>query len=430
MKYIYRFLFLLFGIAACSDDDQGGFKTMMSEKDITFKPIAGGAVMYYKLPAGLDIYTIQVKYTDAFGNDIRREASYLCDSIVLDGFTEARRQVPAFISLLNLEGQASAALEVAFETADAVPVAFFAEAEVIPAWDGFQLTYKPQEKATGYAHVFYVGINPHTQKQDTLLLKTFPITKEGDTHTFTLQQKSNTNTVVVRTEDFRGNRVKQQVWKNVEAYKMEQMNPSDFEFLDPLGMSMEDENYAVGIKYLFDGDKKGERCLGVSGDLYYTFLSKPGAVGKHWIVDLQEEKVPASVRLYGMFRVGNRGWIWGNKYANKVPNEMTIYGSNDKDDDASWEKIGYFHQFPEANTEEDNWAYWCDQYLNGMGAVELHHLEGKAPNCMNVDIKASPNRYRYLKLEVNSVFKNMGWGDTNPSQYVTFHELEVYVKQE
>lgn len=427
MRRIYCFFILLLGIVGCSNDDKVDFDISISEKDISFKPIAGGAAMYYKLPNDSDIYTIRVSYKDNFGNEIVREGSYLCDSLVLDGFTEACSNVPASVSLLNLEERKSTPLNIFFDTKDAVPVAFFKGADVSPCWDGFQLTYGPQEKGTGYAHVFYVGMNPHTQKQDTLLVKTFPILQKGDTLTFTLQQQQDMNTVVVRTEDFRGYKVKQQVWENVEAYKMEQMASSDFEFLDPLKLNMEDETHAVGVKYLFDGDKKGERRLGISGDKYYTFLSKPDAVGKYWIIDLKEGKIPASVRLYGMLFVNSWTWIWNYQYVNKLPNEVTVYASNDKDDATSWKKIGYFYQSPEARGENDKWAYRCNLYPQ---ITEVQDLNEKQPAYLNVEIGVSSDRYRYLKLEVNSVFKNTVYGDLNLNNYVSFHELEVFVKKE
>ena len=47
-----------------------------------------------------------------------------------------------------------------------------------------------------------------------------------------------------------------------------------------------------------------------------------------------------------------------------------------------------------------------------------------------MEIGVSSDRYRYLKLEVNSVFKNTVYGDLNLNNYVSFHELEVFVKKE
>ena len=108
-------------------------------------------------------------------------------------------------------------------------------------------------------HVMYLGINPITQKSDTILLKSFPITLSGDTLKFVLQQKLDKATVVLRTEDYRGYRVKQKIWKDVDIYSVEELQLTEMNFIDKDGCSVENEKEKIGVKYLFDGDTKG--CL-------------------------------------------------------------------------------------------------------------------------------------------------------------------------
>lgn len=62
-----------------------GFDTDMLAENISFKPIAGGAIMHYKLPDDDEVFSLKVRYTDAEGNEVLREGSYACDSILIAG---------------------------------------------------------------------------------------------------------------------------------------------------------------------------------------------------------------------------------------------------------------------------------------------------------------------------------------------------------
>ena len=129
-------------------------------------------------------------------------ASYAYDSLVLDGFNEARNNVPVRVSLLNQSNEASKAMEFTFNTQDSGPVAFFNDIEVLPYWDGFQVKYKVPGAATGLCNVFFIGTNPMTRELDTLLLETFAIEAGENVKYFSLAQKRDVNTVVVKTEGF------------------------------------------------------------------------------------------------------------------------------------------------------------------------------------------------------------------------------------
>ena len=63
----------------------------------------------------------------------------------------------------------------------------------------------------------------------------------------------------------------------------------------------------------------------------------------------------------------------------------------------------------------------------------MEELEEADPAYLEVVIPASEKRFRYLKIVVEDVF-NRTWynwdeGD-NRDEYVTMHELEIYVKKE
>lgn len=117
-------------------------------------------------------------------------------------------------------------------------------------------------------------------------------------------------------------------------------------------------------------------------------------------------------------------------YEDKIPCEVTIYGSNSDNPDGEWTKLGSFSEsrFLEA---KDRWAYHSTStyYYN-----TLVDLEAADPVCMEITFPVTPTKYRYLKLVVDEVFiqpnYTSNYVDYNPNKYVTMHELEVYVKKD
>ena len=102
---------MLVGFVACNDDEVSFDVPVEFRKDLEFKPIPGGAVMKYYLRENSGVFRVRVSYKDAYGLDLAKEGSYLSDSMVLLGFTEARQNVPAFVTFLDNDMK-----EVAFNT--------------------------------------------------------------------------------------------------------------------------------------------------------------------------------------------------------------------------------------------------------------------------------------------------------------------------
>lgn len=341
-----------------------------------------------------------------------------------------------------------------FNTEASAPYAFFDSLRVVSSWDGFQLMYTAPEVVSGMYHVFYIGTNPMTQLPDTILVESAPIVKGGDTVLFALQQDRPMNTVVVRTEDHRGFRVKQGVWQDVETYYTAKVDSSELKFIDVRGLNVRSEKDKLDIKYLFDGDVKGQqRMQGGVGTELYSFLAGPWAVGAPFIVDLKKDVVPAKVRIYAQLEnsliyprynqatgelTGETGNIWLNRYDTKIPCDVTVYGGNSVDPNSEdWVELGHFEQDPgiaytyfhssQDAPEEDCWAIRCIDY----DAYDITGLLEAEPAYMEIIFPAHPTRYRYLKLVVNDLFDNYtGTGDMNNARYVTMEELEIYVKAE
>lgn len=141
-------------------------------------------------------------------------------------------------------------------------------------------------------------------------MSSFPITQQGDTVNFIQKQERASNTVIVRTEDFHGFRVRQEIYPDIDAFRAEQwpMSASDF---NDFGLSRESANAKTGVKYLFDGELKGLERLIASAyedkdsrqgtEIYGAYLAGPYSYEKPIILDLREPKTPGRIRIYCLY---------------------------------------------------------------------------------------------------------------------------------
>lgn len=430
----------------CQKNDTSGFDAIIDSENISFTPIAGGAIMHYVLPDNDDIMGICVRYQDAFGNEILRTGSYACDSLFLLGFNEACQNVEAKVSLCNRNNVESESIDVIFSTKDSAPVAFFNQLKVEPSWNGFQVLYNVPQVGKGLAHVFYIGKSPLTGETDTLLLDSFEIKPGADTLFFTLQQSATMNDVVIRTEDFRGYMAKQKVFQGVEAYESVRLEPTLFEFLDENKLSIEDDEYQLGYKYLFDGDIKGETCLNLDQDHYKTYLAGPRCLGKDlFIIDLKERKKVAEMRFYSMLNMRTNfpeppseiwnpnpkkyGAVWASLYYNKIPCEIVVYATNTKDDVSSWKKIASFKQNRDVPNNE-RWCARCPGADFNYALYSLEEIDAAKPCFLSLHVSAMEDSYRYLKVVVNDHYASLyPTIPQNPEAFLILHELEIFVKK-
>ncbi|WP_176555014.1 DUF4959 domain-containing protein [Butyricimonas sp. Marseille-P3923] len=424
MRNILLIPLFILSLWGCTDEEDGSFGTSVSGDRITFKAVPGGAIMYYDLKGHKDIFSIRAMYTDVLGQEVKVDGTYLSDSLNLVGFNEAQRNIPVQVSFFNHKLEESKTMELAFDTEDSAPVAFFDHVKVTPSWNGFSVVYE-SPVTTGFAHVFYLGENPKTHEIDTIWLESVSIRKGRDTLSFMLQQERSSNTVIIATEDFRGYRVKQQIWENVEAYAIEQFPSSKIQVLDPCNIVVKNEKLCMGPEYLFDGDTKPLKRLGTSNPerQYCMFGAGKNAVGQYWIMDLGEEKTIAKLRMFAPYRYGTwLGWEWRSSHINKLPSEVTVYGSNDQ---VSWTKLGYFFQ-PYLQPG------WVEEARTSI--MDYNLLQAAEPVYADINCMALPQGFRYVKFMVNKTFYDeksyqASYAD-NPDGYVALSELEVYVKKE
>lgn len=453
MRKIYLILLLLAVLGACNDE-RDFIEIDLPENAFRFKEIPGGAVMYYKLPDDPDIVGIRVRYKDAQGEDMLRSGSCICDSMTLIGFNEGVKDVTAKVSYHFQNDQESQSFDVKFSTADSGPVAFMKSLKCHNNWDGFALQYNNPAGTSGLAHVYYLGKDPRTQQPDTVFIKTFALEPTAGEETLSLEFKQDidTTTIIVKAEDFRGYMVKTQAFKGVKKLVKQKLEKEHFSFY--CDNALEDEDCEIGVQYLFDGDTKGVKCF--ENGNYCSFAAGPDAAGENahpMYLDLSENRVLSSIRLYNLLRNGSFFYweadgvlsdIMLNAYnENFIPCEVTIYGLPDQGRDLfsyseihqleGWEKLGYFKQ-DRTSPLADRWcpnaysgAVWNTPYET------LASLEAASPEYMDIVVPAigQYEGFRYIKIVINNVFDlcpaSLEWLENdNYENYVQFHEMEIY----
>ena len=464
---IRKYIFIIcvgLGLLACNDDDKISFDVPVEFQSISFKPVPGGAVMHYKLPDNMDIFGVRARYTNAYGEMLIKDGSYLSDSISLTGFTEAQSAVPVQLSFFNSEMQESQPMELTFETEASAAVAVFDNLIVRPFWGGFNVTYTAPETVEGTIHVFYIGTNPATPELDSILMGSYPIIEGGDTLNFELQQTVDQLNVVVRTDDYDGHRVKMEIFEDVPALVMAQLTPDEFEF-SFTGTILEMPQYGFSLDYLFDGNKKGEgwhaHYLRNERRIYDTFMVGPEAFGERFIFDLGSPKVPAALYGYAFINYGRDlplvstypqpgddnliGTIWSGKYYSRLPCVATVYGTNEDPRTVDLSTCAVLYQLNESYLYEDFLSSsWCrltnDSYHYGItsyGSASDEEIAAADPVVLRMLCNYTGDTYRYLILVVDDTYRSNRWGsqypngyEENADGYLTFDEMEVYVLAE
>lgn len=441
MKKYKLLLFLLLSFFACNDNESF-FEVSTDDLKLDYKSVPGGAMLKYSLPNNGDIFSMNIRYKDNNGKTILKSCGYGGDSVLLDGFTKAQNAI-AQLTLLDNYGKESKPFNFEFTTEDSAPWAFFDKLEVSNSWNGFRVSYSETTVATGMAHVFYLGKNPQTQKQDTILVESFPIDAQGDTLNLIVKQGGSKNTIIVRTEDYAGYRVRQEIFYDIESFMDEKLDVTVDNFNDG-GLSLEDVNAKTGLKYLFDGDLRGrERILApkpkprTPQPVIGAYVAGPNAFGHPFIIDLKSEKVPAKIRMYSLYEsVGlsytsgprqQLGYVWNGHYKDKVPCNATVYGTNDPANKDGWVKLGNLDQDPKIQYP---WSYTpIHQFYDPKDVADL---ESRDPLFVDIILPPVNNSYRYLILVVDDTFDIIIGppSNYNPLKFIALMELEVFVKKE
>ena len=463
------FLLVLFsGFFACKEDEDLSFDVPVEFRKLDFQPVPGGAMMKYYVK-NADVYGVRVRYSDAWGELRTREGSYLGDTLLLTGFTEARQNVPAQISFFNRSFVESEAIEATFNTENSATVALFDSLRVQEFWGGFSVSYTAPETVTGMVHVFYMGTNPLTGELDSILMSSTPIKSGGDTLNFEMSQVMETTDVIVRTDDFDGKRVKLQVYKSLPCLSMDTLKYEDDFLYEFGGKTVTNATHGFGLEYLFDGDKRGigfrrNKLAGVQYK-YDTYVVGPnafyheGAKENRFIIDLKQERVPAAVSLYAFLNY-QTSWpkngesstvvfpdlvsdIWNGQYYAHLPAKAKLYGTNSDPKTVDLSSCVLLYELDD--DVDDLWNSWATRTdcLGGQGGAGWREdwRQGDEKDVLAADPVVlrmlcnyeAGRKFRYLILVVTDTYDNVGnWyqPEANAREYVTFNEMEVCIKAE
>ena len=439
----FGLLFLLLGLAfgACEDDDEM-FDVPVPTESITFEAVPGGAVMRYTIPDNPAVYAYRVRYTNERGEEATSLGTRFEDTLALGGFNAPREAVRVNVSLIDKNNVESEPEEMTFRTLASVPYAFLDSLQVVSSWGGFRVESSYTGSVTGLVNVYRVGVNPYSGEIDTLYLTNFSI-PSGQANTFiSMNVEEEETTLVLKTEDANGYAVRQSVYTGLTQHAMELYPTENLVVSDPGGFSQEiptagDYTYSgmLGIEYLTDGDKTGVTSV-AGGNVYniYTYATNVDGRGSYVQVELAEAKVIATVRLYGMYRNIDFSYHgrqpFYNGYQDRLPNHVKVWATNDPAVAANpemtedWVELADFYQNPDGNG-----SYWPQHnFLSTRSAADYANL---TPYYADVTCDVVETEYKYLRVQSLDHFYTLpGYQGENKSHYISYHELEVYVKRD
>ena len=424
---------------ACDDDDPV-FDMPVPDETIVFEPINGGTIMRYTLPEKTEIAAICARYVDDFGKDVTVLGTPYVDSMVLTGFNAPRTDVPVKITVTDNNNVESAPIERRFNTLASAPYAFIDSVEIVSSWNGVRLKASYTGIASGLVDVYRMGINPFTKELDTLYVNHFTITT-GDMNTFMeVPSDSTETTLVLKSEDGNGNFVRTRIFPNLTQFASAQYPRENLTVSDPGGFSYEYDGpvggaYRIsnlGIKYLIDGDTKGKRVMEGQeyAECYYTYVTRSDGRGSYVQLELAEPQVIASVRLYAALKPGydlgfkQEPWFYDGAYDDRLPSHFRIVGSNDPELPLeAWDELAVFYQ-----PNDGKGDFWPTQET--FKPTEPADYDRMNPRYAEATCEVSETAYKYIRVITEDHFDSKPILGANYGHYISYHELEVYVKAE
>lgn len=449
IKKIAFLVLLGMGALACDDDDTV-FDVPVPEETISFEPTSGGAIMHYSLPDNQGVAAICVRYENGKGEKTMILGRPYTDTLVLTGFHAPQTDIPVSITVMDNNGVESLPIERSFNALASCPYAFMDSVEVVSSWGGVRIESSYSGSVSGIVDVYRVGTNPFSGLTDTLYITNFTITAGVQSTFLTVEAEEEETTIVLKSEDHKGFHVRSAVFPGLTQFSTEQYPQDKLKLSDPGGYSHEYEGpadythgyvTAMGIQYLTDGDKVGIRSI--QGHQYanyaYTYVTNSDACGSYVQVELQEPRVIGSVRLYGIYR--NIQWEidypapwFDSNYPDRLPNHVKVFATNDpalaaspdkKDSgwESKWTLLADFFQNKDGNGE-----YWPDHPLINTKDPEVY--EGLEPYYADVVCEVSDVEYKYIRVVAEDHFTTWTMMGDNTADYITYHELEVYVQKD
>lgn len=151
-KHLYVLILLVCGlISSCSEENNMPLKTTtnapapLTENDVSWQPISGGAVIKYNTPMIANIRGIEARYQLETGQSMTIKGSFLSDSLVIEGYqTDSEKTIELFVVDNSDNYSAPYSLII---TPNKSQISQVQESlEVIPDFGGMQISWKNIDK--------------------------------------------------------------------------------------------------------------------------------------------------------------------------------------------------------------------------------------------------------------------------------------------
>src|SRR5690606_7999766 len=149
MRSLYSvfYILLFWGVyTSCKEEQRfailSGDNTPPSPpKYLGYKPIVGGARVYYEIPKDKDILSINGEYTNKDGKKYVFSSSYFKDSLDILGFADTEERVVSLYSL-DRAGNRSEVLPVLIRASESALEQIHQSIKVIPSFNSFVVSWK------------------------------------------------------------------------------------------------------------------------------------------------------------------------------------------------------------------------------------------------------------------------------------------------
>ncbi len=473
MKFIKKIsivMLISLSLISCKDDAVEVFNVTVKDDTFLFTPSAGGAVMHFNLSDGhQDVFEVEVSYINNWGEKVVRTAHYLAGSIMLDGFTTSKQDIPVTIYLKNSNEVRSAPINSTFSTLElqsSVMLTTDNNISISSSWGGFKIAIADLFDATeGTLFVGFRGIDPLKGTEEDIIIKSLPIAEAQSLNVIdvfgeAVVDSDNISTVVLWVENSYSQLIARKEFKTEFLQTTKLGGESVVMQQSSIEQSVEEGTYSW--KYLFDGDTNGQKSL--ENFSMHSFLSKDGMRSSEWIFDLGAPQTMAQVRLYTQYwSAVNYDDPWFVYYqgsntnprtslVNKLPSDFEVYGQ--QEGSTEWELLGTYNSPRGSSTMPAN--AWYYNALGGtntfdfgddgllahqrVGFTSVSDIDGLPPVYALLSFDVRETKYRYVKLNVLTTFvfgPNEGVIDDYDSfrgysydgEQIAFSELEFYVKK-
>ncbi len=390
MKTINILLFVIFMAGACTNEDDLKVPLKMdttppaalTSADVSYKPIAGGAIVKYNLPDEKDIRCIEAQYTISNGKKIVTRGSFLSDSLIIEGFRDMNVHHIKLFAVDNSENYSQPF--ILSITPNQSPLdAVLESLKVLPDFGGMQITWKNIDKSIIALFVYKIEMN------DTILLDQYYSKTENGELTIRGQESVDTE-FLIQVRD-RWDNYTQKVQYNITPLFEKELDYSKFK-IPHFSYFINILNYDEMTKW-WDGQKSATG---------WGLIFWPDPAATLPTVSTVKMGVPV---LFSRIILWQYAWGAANYshfYADRNIRKLELYGSiedtpskEDPSDNPSWEFI------MECEIKMPSGGFYNN---DSMTEEDLDVAKNRGHEFL-FPLKETPVKYKYLRFKVLSTFE-------------------------